>query len=268
MPSVEENLNQWSDHDWSSAGDEWSIGYGGTGAMWAWTILPRIAALLPSEHILEIAPGFGRVTQYLAPACNRLTLVDLTERCIDACRTRFGHLDHVEFHLNDGTSLAMIEDDSIDVVLSWDSLIHVEDDVLSGYLTQLATRLRPGGVGFFHHSNLAEYRRRGSRRLSIANEHWRATSVSAATVRRSCRKAGLECLVQEQVPWGGANFTDCFTTFRRPSRAHRGRRRPRIYRNHQFFEQVQHRRSDQIRRIAEIYQDAHRVRKSRAFRSA
>lgn len=145
MPSVEENLNQWSDHDWSSAGDEWSVGYGGTGAMWAWTILPRIAALLSSEHIL----------------------------------------DHVEFHLNDGTSLAMIEDDSIDVVLSWDSLIHVEDDVLSGYLTQLATRLRPGGVGFFHHSNLAEYRRRGSRRLSIANEHWRATSVSACAALSS-----------------------------------------------------------------------------------
>jgi ubiquinone/menaquinone biosynthesis C-methylase UbiE len=251
MPSVDENRSQWSNHDWSTAGDEWSVGYGGTDTMWAWTIMPRIAGLLPADHILEIAPGFGRVTQYLAPACNKLTVVDLTERCIDACKERFADLEHIEYHVNDGRSLDMVADNSVDLVFSWDSLIHVEEDVIAAYLDQLGRKLKPGAAGVLHHSNLGSYRDKTSGELTIENEHWRASTMSAQKFQELCRAAGLRCLNQELIPWGGPNFTDCISVFRRERTPMMGK--TKVFPNDRFFIQVQKRLADEIREVAKDY---------------
>lgn len=250
MPSLDENLNRWSTYEWQDGGDEWSVGYGGTQAMWSWTIMPRVAAFLPAEHILEIAPGFGRVTQYLAPACTRMTVVDLTQRCIDACQERFAAHDHITYHVNDGRSLEMVEDDSVDLVFSWDSLIHVEEDVMEGYVHQLGHKLRVGGTGVFHHSNLASYRDENTGELSIVNEHWRAASMSAAKFRGFCRAAGLRCVTQELVPWGGSNFTDCISVFRREPTNFR---RTKVVENPRFFVQAQEHLDREIRELGRAY---------------
>ena len=57
----------------------------------------------------------------------------------------------------------MVEDGSIDFVFSFDSLVHVEADVLDAYLDQLARKLTPDGVGFIHHSNMGRALRPASR---------------------------------------------------------------------------------------------------------
>ena len=57
------------------------------------------------------------------------------------------------------SSLPMVEDQSIDFAFSFDSLVHVESDVLMGYLAELARTLKPEGVAFLHHSNYGSYRR-------------------------------------------------------------------------------------------------------------
>src|SRR3954463_5279292 len=160
MPDVDENLANWStDWDWSQRGDEWSRWWGGTPALWHAAILPRIHSFVPTGTILEIAPGFGRWTQYLKDLADRLVIVDLTDECIAACRERFADSANIDYHVNDGRSLEMVEDGSVDFVFSFDSLVHVEDDVLTAYLNQLAAKLKPDGVGFFHHSNLGMYPR-------------------------------------------------------------------------------------------------------------
>lgn len=251
MPDIQANLKQWSNHDWSTGGDEWSVGYGGTDAMWAWTIMPRIAGLLPAKHILEIAPGYGRVTQFLAPSCDKLTVVDLTERCIDACKERFKDLNHIEYHVNDGRSLDMVEDGSVDFVFSWDSLIHVEEDVIAAYLEQLARKLTPGGTGFLHHSNLGEYRDMTTGELTIDNEHWRAVGMSAERFRSLCREFGIRCVIQEIVPWSGTHFTDCFSMFARERSSRFAR--PKVVRNDRFFVQIQERLAGEVRDVARSF---------------
>ena len=75
--------------DWSTGGEEWSTWWGGTPALWYAAILPRIHAFVPAGTILEIAPGYGRITAYLKDLADRLILVDLADTCIDACRKRF-----------------------------------------------------------------------------------------------------------------------------------------------------------------------------------
>jgi SAM-dependent methyltransferase len=248
MPELDQNLDYWNvSYDWSDSGDEWSEWLGGTPAIWFGTLMPRIHAFVPTGTILEIAPGYGRVTQYLKDACDQLVVVDLAERCIDHCRERFADATNIEYHVNDGRSLDMVTDGSIDFAFSFDSLVHAEADVLQAYLPQLARKLQPDGIGFFHHSNVGRYRpltalaRRtpdwALRRLvpigaMIDIRAWRAESVTAERFAGWCEGAGLACISQETINWeSGPYLIDAFSTFtprgsswERPLRSVRNRR--------------------------------------------
>lgn len=230
MARVDENLANWSTGwDWSSRGDEWSAWWGNTPALWAGAVLPRIHAHVPTGTILEIAPGYGRWTQYLRELADRLVVVDLTEGCIDACRARFAGADNIEYHVNDGRSLPMVADGSIDFAFSFDSLVHAEADVLRDYLGELRRTLRPDGVGFVHHSNIGRYPRLTAlgrrvprrafaplvRRGALINlPAWRAESVTAELFASMCDDAGLVCITQETVSWEfGRYLIDAFSTF-------------------------------------------------------
>src|SRR3954471_6422457 len=160
MPEVDENRENWTaGWEWSAAGDEWSAWWGGTEALWHGALLPRIHAWVPAGTILEIAPGFGRWTGYLADGAERVIAVDLTERCVAACRERFAGDARVEVHQNDGRSLPMVADASVDFAFSFDSLGHPESDVIGAHMRELARVLRPDGVAFVHHSNIGAYPR-------------------------------------------------------------------------------------------------------------
>src|SRR6476620_7829470 len=116
-------------YDWREAGEEWSQPWGSSAPQWAGTIFPRIRECLPAGTILEIAPGYGRWSHYLKDYCENLILIDLAEQCIEACKKRFSSSSHITYHVNDGRSLEIIPDESIDFVFSFDSLIHAEADV-------------------------------------------------------------------------------------------------------------------------------------------
>ncbi len=236
MPTLKENREQWTRYDWSEGGDEWSSVWGGTDSLWYATLLPRLHGLIPAGHILEIAPGFGRCTQYLVPHCERLTLLDLTERCIEACRERFREHHHVSYHINDGRSLDAVEDNSVDLVFSWDSLVHVEQDVMRAYISQLGRKLRPGGAGFIHHSNIGAFRDRKTGTLTVPNSHWRGATMSARLFREYCEEAGLSCHAQEIINWGNEVLSDCISLFSRPERS--AVSRTEIFENRLFMDEA------------------------------
>jgi SAM-dependent methyltransferase len=249
MPTLGENIRNWStDWDWASRGEEWSAWWGGTDALWYGALLPRIHPLLPAPTILEIAPGYGRWTEYLKELCGHLVLVDLTPSCIDHCRARFSAADNIEYHVNDGRSLAMIEDRSLDFVFSFDSLVHAGPDVIAGYLAQLADKLKSDGVGFIHHSNagslksLAALSRRLPGRLlgplmrrgiAVNVAAWRDEATTASLFRRLCDQSGLSCITQELVSWEfGGYLLDCFSLF--TPKGSRWERETRLMRNPMF----------------------------------
>lgn len=242
MPSIEDNRARWGgESQWREGGDQWSGAWGGSSRMWHATIWPRIGSFLPAGTILEIAPGHGRVSRYLIDECERLILVDLLDECIEACRSRFAGRDSVEYHVNDGQSLSMVADASVDLCVSWDSLVHVEQPQVASYLAELGRVLRPGGVAFLHHSNVAAHIDATTGDPTIRNSVWRATSVSAAGVRRDAALAGLHCLVQEKVCWAMRHFNDCFSLLRRPVDGE-APARPIIVDSRAFRVQVRHAR--------------------------
>jgi methyltransferase family protein len=215
------------DYDWKEGGEEWSAPWGGSAAQWSGTIFPRIREYLPASTILEIAPGFGRWTHYLRGHCERLHVVDPDPRCIEACRRRFADDSRPIYHVNDGHSLSMIPDRSIDFVFSFDSLVHVSRETVEAYLAQLRNKLNDDGVGFIHHSNLGQYifpiaekLPRRARALLIkarvlVRDHQRARDMTSELFRSLCEGRGLKCMCQELVNWRGRWLIDCFTTFTR-----------------------------------------------------
>lgn len=253
MPTIQENLAFWDGvNDWSRQGDEWSRPWGGTELEWWGSIFPRLRTFLPAGVVLEIAPGFGRWTQFLVGLSHRLILVDLSERCIEACKQRFSASSHVTYHVNDGVSLAMVPNGSVDFVFSFDSLVHVDAKVLRGYLEQLSLKLTDNGVGFIHHSNLGAYPRGQALARALpwrlrqalvkagwlVSTAWRDENMTAELFATFCTDVGLQCISQEKINWVfGRHLIDCFSVF--TPKGSVWARPNRIVENPRFMEEAQ-----------------------------
>ena len=207
MPSEEWNQKTWgNEQNWITYmnGEQWSHAWGGSSAQWYGLIFPRIAAFLPCNKILEIAPGFGRWTNFLIQNCNHLTGIDISKPCIDHCHKRWGNKS--TFILTNGTTIPTKE--KYDFVFSFDSLVHVEYEVIRAYISGILNNLSSTGYAFIHHSNLYEFRKD-----LPDNTHARALSVSADHVKCWIQEFGGKTVVQEKVNWGTTKLIDCFTLF-------------------------------------------------------
>ena len=270
MPTIEENFDKWNDDsNWHAGGEAWSRPWGDSSAQWYGCIYPRVREFLPAPTILEIAPGFGRWTQFLLPHCETFIGVDVAPKCEEMCAQRFADHAGARFFTNDGHSLPMVADCSVDFAFSFDSLVHVEAETLAGYLDELARVLTPEGVGFLHHSNYGTYRRSTHalaplqgvfdrlpaparagllRSGAYRGAHWRAATVTAAGVVELSERAGLHCVGQELVNWeGGVLLLDAMSVVTRPGS--RWDRPNRVVKNHLFRMQAR-----AIRRSAEVFE--------------
>ena len=261
MPSVETNKAVWRDeYTWPQRGDEWSAPWGDAATQWHCVILPRIHSFLPAHTVLEIAPGYGRWTQFLQPEAQHLIVVDLSESCIEACKSRFADAANISYHVNDGKSLAMVPDESVDFAFSFDSLVHADLDVLRSYLVELRNKLSPDGVAFLHHSNIGAYARRWAVQNHLPRNLWRALgtlrfaghshdrdfSVTAESVERVCHDIGLVCIAQETLNWCQGLRIDAFSTL---TRADSKWARPnQVWANSRFMRQAA-----DARRISRLY---------------
>ena len=261
MPSIDTNKEVWDgEYQWPRRGDEWSDAWGGPNMQWYGSILPRIHRFLPSGRILEIACGYGRWTHYLKNACQELQVVDLSEECIEACKARFKDESNIEFHLNDGKSLEMIGDQSIDFIFSYDSLVHAEPSVLDSYISQFPRILKADGAAFIHHSNFGEYSARDSRLRKnrtvemmlekfnvLEPTHMRDPQVSAKLVQKLAGNHGLSCISQEIIPWGTRKMhLDSLTTLVSSRSALAGENQ--VFRNPDFMLEAAN-----LKRLAQVY---------------
>ena len=209
MPDIAWNKATWDgSYDWSGRGEEWSGPWGNSAGMFFATLMPRLGAVLPAESVLELAPGHGRCTAMLLRFCRRYHGIDLSQLCVEHCRERFAGRAEASFHVNDGLSLAAVAGETFDLVFSFDSLVHADLPVFEAYVPQILALLKPGGIAFLHHSNLAAYAG------APAFQH-RSPNVSATIVAGLVERAGGRVLVQEVFNGGDAVGYDGFTTFGR-----------------------------------------------------
>lgn len=157
MPTLDWNRRTWGqEHDWVRNGDEWDdlASYCRRPyAMWKDALVETfMAPYCAGAAVVEIAPGYGRWSEFLVESARSVVLVDINENCLNTCRERFGDLDHVEYQLGDGQSLPAA-DGCIDFVWSFDSFVHMDAEVVRSYVFEIGRVLRPGGSAVVHHAD-------------------------------------------------------------------------------------------------------------------
>jgi SAM-dependent methyltransferase len=99
-------------------------------------------------------------------------------------------------------------------VFSFDSLVHVDWEVMNSYIGEFARVLRPGGRAFVHHSNLGHFMKDGV--AQIAKTCWRGEDVTAERVRDKLDEVGLACISQEKIAWFVPELVDCISVIVKP----------------------------------------------------
>lgn len=148
-----EEQKYWNRHDvWGNGGHDWSLKFGNTENLWNELLRDDVKQYCNGNGI-EIAPGHGRITDFLLKECNSLSVVDLNAYPISECVKRFGSRIN-GYYVNDGKSLSMFNASCYDFVFSFDSFVHMHFDVVKSYLLEMKRVLKNEGIVFIHHSNL------------------------------------------------------------------------------------------------------------------
>jgi SAM-dependent methyltransferase len=189
------------------------------------TILARLdATLQPSDRVIEIGCGAGRMTRAIAGRVAGVTGIDVSPRMLEIAREQNPQLDNVEWMLGDGSTLAGVPDTSADVCLSHIVFQHLPDPKLTlGYVREMGRVLTPGGRALFQVSNAPELHTppfegprlrwsalRGRWPRGQRSPAWVGSAVSLDDVRAAAADGGLEV---ERVVGEGTQY--CFVRARR-----------------------------------------------------
>lgn len=213
--SIEWNKDLWNNTAYiPSDGEGWSNEFGGSNSQWFNIIRPRLNKCLPSRTVLEIACGWGRWTKFLLNETQEYFGFDISKPGIESCQNRYlfeVSNNKANFYLNDGKSLSQIQDNSIDFIFSFDSLVHVNMDAIESYLTEAQRVLTDKGRMFIHHSNMMEYEKVLDVHDVTNNPHGRSPYVNAKGVNTLAKNIGLNIVSQEKICWQSSVLNDCFT---------------------------------------------------------
>lgn len=206
-----EEQKLWNEpHMWEDGGHEWSGPFGNTENLWNKEIFNTIKEFR-GKKILEIAPGFGRITQFLSILAGELIVIDLNPLCVQKTKEKLGN--HVLAYLvNDGKSLTGVRDNSQDLVFSYDSFVHMHANVSEEYVKEIYRVLKPGGHAFIHHSWIYQ----GSDN-SFENSAGRA-NMTPELFKSFVENNNMEIISQTPIKFNelnGWDGTDCISFFKK-----------------------------------------------------
>jgi len=181
------------------------------------------ANVQPSDTVLEIGCGVGRLTRVLARRAAHVLALDISEAMLARARELNSEFENVDWLQGDGKSLAGLEDGCADGCVSIVVFQHIPDpDITFGYIREIGRVLRPGGWAAIHvstdptvHSLRPSVKDRlramvGRAPRGRTNPAWLGSAVELDDVREAAREGGLEI---EKV-WG-AGTQYCLLRLRR-----------------------------------------------------
>lgn len=206
--NIEEQRIWNNEYMWTDNGHEWSKSFGTTENLWNKHIFDDIKEFR-GKKILEIAPGYGRITQFLSILTSDLIVVDLNDNCIKKTKEKLGH--HVlAYFVNNGNDLPNVRDNSQDLVFSFDSFVHIHQNVIYDYLGEIYRVLKPGGKCYTHHSRIY-----GATDLSTKNTAGRA-NMNPELFKEMVEKNNMKVVSQKPIyfePELGWSGEDTITIF-------------------------------------------------------
>jgi SAM-dependent methyltransferase len=102
----------------------------------------------PTDIVVEIGCGVGRLTRAIAPEVGRVIALDISDRMLAIARQ--ADLPNAEFRAADGFALPGIADRSVDLVLAYCVFQHLPSyDALRSYVLEMNRIAKPGSLMAF-----------------------------------------------------------------------------------------------------------------------
>ena len=192
--NVNKNYEIWNDVSiWENDGEEWSTHFETTDKLWEEVIQPRVSSYIKG-NVLEIAPGRGRMTRKLLESNIDLEILDLSDTCIARCKERYG--ERISgYHVGNGKDLRSIEDESKDFVFSFDSFVHMHEEVIDSYIEEVSRVLKSGGYCWIHHANISEGNDDNFKNIAGRS------NMTITTFKNIAEDYGFEIVKQDLIKW-------------------------------------------------------------------
>jgi SAM-dependent methyltransferase len=111
--------------------------------------------IAPTDDVVEIGCGIGRLTRPLAERARSVVGIDVSAEMIERGRGALADLDNVTLLVGSGADLSGIPDASASVVYSFIVFQHIPDPAITcRYIADMGRVLRPGGWALFQVSDL------------------------------------------------------------------------------------------------------------------
>jgi ubiquinone/menaquinone biosynthesis C-methylase UbiE len=190
-------------------------------SQWKTIIWPMIKDL-DFHCVLDLAAGHGRNTSKLRMVAEKIVVVDINQECIDYCRERFRGDERISFVRTDGVSLNGVDDESVTLIYSFDSMVHFEKEVVREYMKEFHRVLKPGGHGFCHHSNYT-----GNPGGDFTKSPHLRNYMSKELFAEYCIEEGHRVIDQKVIDWVLPDL-DCLTLFQKPKGSGLNRLLPKL----------------------------------------
>jgi len=118
-------------------------------------MLTRFTDIKPTDVVMEIGCGVGRVGKLLAPSCGTWIGGDVSGVMLEHAKQRLGPVPNVQFVELSGLGLDGIADASIDVVYCTVVFMHLLEWDRYRYVLEAFRVLRPGGRCFVDNADIA-----------------------------------------------------------------------------------------------------------------
>jgi ubiquinone/menaquinone biosynthesis C-methylase UbiE len=193
---------------WVPANEFFRVAEGPMDDLWNDLIFPFIRHC-DFSAVVDLAAGQGRNTRILASKAERVLVLDIQAGNVEICRRRFAENSNVECSVNNGYDLRPAEDGAFTLVYCFDAMVHFEKEVVRSYLRDTARVLKPGGRGFFHHSNYT------------GGHDWQKNPHSRNFMSRElfasyAQAEGLRVVGQQVFDWGHVPDLDCLSLVEKP----------------------------------------------------
>lgn len=163
----------------------------------------RLFDQLDLSRVIELACGRGRHAAQILDRVGELTLVDVLDSNIAACRARFSDDPRLRYLVNNGHDLPGLESGAYSALFSYDAMVHFELLDVLDYLRETARVLRPGGRALLHVSNNME----NPGGHYHQNRLWRNFG-SLDVVRHLADRLGFQVLDHTTLSWEGQEAID------------------------------------------------------------